>query len=31
LTLIKYREILVYQVLEEEKIVKIIGLWTHYE
>ena len=22
---------LVYQVLEEEKIVKIISIWTHYE
>ena len=22
---------LVYQVLEEEKIVKIVSLWTHYE
>lgn len=22
---------LIYQVLEEEKIVKIISLWTHYE
>lgn len=22
---------LVYQVLEEEKIVKIISMWTHYE
>ena len=26
---IKHR--LVYEVLEEEKIVKIISLWTHYE
>lgn len=26
---IKHR--LVYQVLEEEKIVKIISLWSHYE
>ena len=26
---IKYR--LVYEVLEEEKTVKIISLWTHYE
>lgn len=26
---IQYR--LVYQVLEEEKTVKIISLWTHYE
>jgi Txe/YoeB family toxin of toxin-antitoxin system len=22
---------LVYQVLEEEKVVKIVSLWTHYE
>ncbi|MDT0634454.1 Txe/YoeB family addiction module toxin [Spectribacter hydrogenoxidans] len=22
---------LVYQVLEEEQVVKVIGLWTHYE
>lgn len=22
---------LVYQILEKEKIVKIIGMWTHYE
>ncbi|HHU54003.1 MAG TPA: Txe/YoeB family addiction module toxin [Clostridiaceae bacterium] len=22
---------LVYQILEEEKIIKIISLWTHYE
>ncbi len=26
---IKYR--LVYEILEEEKAVKIISLWTHYE
>lgn len=26
---VKHR--LVYEVLEEEKIVKIISLWTHYE
>ena len=26
---IKYR--LVYEIIEEEKIVKIISMWTHYE
>ncbi|NDY95097.1 hypothetical protein G3I74_05085 [Wenzhouxiangella sp. C33] len=26
---IQYR--LVYQVLEEERVIKILRLWTHYE
>lgn len=28
---INFQHRLVYQVLEEEKTVKIISLWTHYE
>ncbi len=28
---INIRHRLVYQVLEEEKIVKVIRMWTHYE
>lgn len=28
---INLRHRLVYQVLEEERVVKIISLWTHYE
>ena len=28
---INYQHRLVYEVLEEEKIIKIVSLWTHYE
>ena len=28
---INFQHRLVYQVMEEEKVVKIISLWTHYE
>jgi Txe/YoeB family toxin of toxin-antitoxin system len=28
---INFQHRLVYQVLEEEKVVKIVSLWTHYE
>ena len=28
---INFQHRLVYQVLEEEKIVKVIRMWTHYE